>query len=432
MTHFYLSSIDPNMPLITAFAAIPNSVTTLDLSLNNLDKKTGAELAQAFRAIPNSVTTLDLSGNNLRNKTGAELAQAFEAIPDSVTTLDLSLNNLGNKTGEELTQAFSAIPASVTTIAFSGNDVQNKNMTHLLLSLPSSITTITIDGQSYHPTDYLIQKILPLDKQQAYFNNPFEPIENDFQMDEPTLINLINLFQTNPTSQGYLLSALLLDGSIENLVDEAEINDPQGYEITRALLAIDFYRKAACDEALKPSIEYLLWHKRALRENDDTDLIRNKLNEYQLSPKQRLSNFEEFVNNTPLTENNTLLDIADHSNMPFQDINERLAIYKTVPTINTNSTTETSYQATNTDLITEPSYPTIDPSLILGLLSSMTIGALAITLLWLNTPLWLAISGTIIVSAVSFAACHFFYSTSNPSGNIDPPHLDESMNVGLT
>jgi hypothetical protein len=65
----------------------PASVTTLDLSYNNLGNKTGAELAQAFAAIPASVTTLDLHGNSLDNKTGAELAQAFAAIPITVGDL---------------------------------------------------------------------------------------------------------------------------------------------------------------------------------------------------------------------------------------------------------------------------------------------------------------------------------------------------------
>ena len=113
--------------LAQAFAGIPASVTTLDLSRNGWHfNKTGVELAQVFARIPASVTTLNLSCNGLDLKTGAELAQAFAGIPVSVTTLDLGGNDLGLKTGVELAQAFAGIPASVTTLNLAGNGLHHK------------------------------------------------------------------------------------------------------------------------------------------------------------------------------------------------------------------------------------------------------------------------------------------------------------------
>ena len=75
MTAFFLE-IDNYDTIINAFAAIPAGVTSLHFSGNDLDNKTGAELAQAFAAIPAGVTSLNLRCNSLDNKTGSkELAQ---------------------------------------------------------------------------------------------------------------------------------------------------------------------------------------------------------------------------------------------------------------------------------------------------------------------------------------------------------------------
>ena len=53
---------------------------------------------------------------NLEHLTGDNFLQAFAAIPETVTSLDLSCNRLGNKTGAELAEAFAAIPAGVTSL----------------------------------------------------------------------------------------------------------------------------------------------------------------------------------------------------------------------------------------------------------------------------------------------------------------------------
>lgn len=70
----------------------------------------GDMLKSAFAAIPQRVTTLDLSSCDLGNKTSADLVSAFATIPQKVTTLHLLSNSLSHKTGEDLATLFVAIP----------------------------------------------------------------------------------------------------------------------------------------------------------------------------------------------------------------------------------------------------------------------------------------------------------------------------------
>jgi hypothetical protein len=125
-----------------AFKAIPTSVTTLNLSGNDLYNKTGAELELAFKAIPTSVTTLDLGWNHFGDTTVAELKLAFEAIPTSVTTLDLRMNYLDLKAVAELAQAFAAIPVSVTTLDLSSNFLNRKTQAELAKAFAAIPVTV--------------------------------------------------------------------------------------------------------------------------------------------------------------------------------------------------------------------------------------------------------------------------------------------------
>ncbi len=133
--------------LARAFPTIPVGVTTLDLSLNGFGDIAGADLALALHAIPASIQTLNLSGNSLNLKSGAELALALAAIPSSVTTLDLSLNSFGDKTGAELARALAALPQGINTLILSGNSLCNKTGEELKLifpAIPVGVTTLNL------------------------------------------------------------------------------------------------------------------------------------------------------------------------------------------------------------------------------------------------------------------------------------------------
>lgn len=111
----------PRAELAQVLAALPANVTSLKLSGNNLFKLSGAALAQTFGALVN-VTTLDLSSNEFERMNSAQLAIALAALPSSVTSLDLSRNIFHyDKNSSELAQFLSALPASVTSLNLSHN-----------------------------------------------------------------------------------------------------------------------------------------------------------------------------------------------------------------------------------------------------------------------------------------------------------------------
>jgi hypothetical protein len=152
-TELKLSLIGGNISNITgaelkvAFAAIPDSVTSLDLSDNDLWRKTGADLAEAFAGIPKTVTSLDLTGNHLGYKRGVQLNEAFAGIPDTVTSLDLSNNDLWGKRGSHLKEIFTAIPASVTSLNLSYNSLGEKTAADLALAfagIPDTVTSLDL------------------------------------------------------------------------------------------------------------------------------------------------------------------------------------------------------------------------------------------------------------------------------------------------
>ena len=58
--------------------------------LSNLDNLTGAELAQAFASIPPTVTSLDLTGNNLGSKTVIEQIDLLLSLPASIISVNLN------------------------------------------------------------------------------------------------------------------------------------------------------------------------------------------------------------------------------------------------------------------------------------------------------------------------------------------------------
>jgi hypothetical protein len=86
------------------------------------------------------------------------------------------------------------------------------------------------------------------------------------------------------------------------------------------LTAIAFYRKAACDEALKPMIEGLLWHKRVIEVNP---VVLYELDQYKLEPNAASYPFFSDASNRQRNKHRPLLDIADASDTPLPIISEQ-------------------------------------------------------------------------------------------------------------
>jgi hypothetical protein len=85
-------------------------VTSLNLGLYQLGRRTAEEFISILSAIPASVTSLNFSMNCLGEKNAAELVSILSAIPASVTSLILNLNALHNKTIKELEQISKCLP----------------------------------------------------------------------------------------------------------------------------------------------------------------------------------------------------------------------------------------------------------------------------------------------------------------------------------
>ncbi|HAT1886227.1 TPA: hypothetical protein I8Z41_001724 [Legionella pneumophila] len=146
-----------NAELTQAFQYIPDSVISMDLANNHLCYKSGSELAQLLAAIPANVTSLNLSCNDLHKKSGAELAQAFAAIPASVTSLNLHCNYLGNNRGVELAQAFAATPKNVTSLDLSMNyfDLESSaDLSQIFTSIPPHVVSLNLSFNSLHEVPF--------------------------------------------------------------------------------------------------------------------------------------------------------------------------------------------------------------------------------------------------------------------------------------
>ncbi|STX29590.1 leucine-rich repeat-containing protein (substrate of the Dot/Icm secretion system) [Legionella beliardensis] len=186
----------PNITaLIQFFAALPNHITSLDLSENFLYNVRSTDLELLLAAIPPSISSLNLSTNCLARHEHARLVQLLAAIPTTITSLDLSdnllhtLENLvtllatisahivslnlsknlfDHKTGMELAKIFTAIPATVSSLNLSQNNLHTfsvEKLDKLKDSLPH-IKTITL---SYSE----IQAMTPKQRQalKAVFTN---------------------------------------------------------------------------------------------------------------------------------------------------------------------------------------------------------------------------------------------------------------------
>lgn len=297
--------------------------------------------------------------------------------------------NVSNLFGAELAIAFAGIPAGVTTLGFNKSDLHDKNgviRTGFLFALPNAITNIIVDRKSFHPAEYLLNQILPIEQRGRFYDDFHDealidnPIKPKFDIDEKMLVNLIHYFQNHPSPIGYLACALLLDFRILNLIDKRLENNQHHFE-NRVVGAIDFYRRAACDAALKPKIEHILWGYRTIYPES---LIANKLTPFKLSP-----NCETYFSFEQDTREG-LLDITDDSEKPVNVLH---------------------ILRENSSLI-EPIYSFW---LKLKIVSAISASIMMVTLLCLNASLVVAAASALVVTTLTYASCRFFVQTEQSS-----------------
>lgn len=296
--------------LVKVFAAIPFNVTSLDLGENSLWDKSSDSLAKVFGAIPSNVTSLDLNENNDRRFiTVAEKVRVLAAIPHSITSLTLGRDDLEFYTAAQEIQIVSAIPPNVTNLDLNKHRRNNLRITDILLKLPGSISIVTVNGKSATPVEHLLDIVFPNAIRSDFFNSPYlDPIQPNFTIDNALLIEIINYLQRHHSPMGCLVTAMLLDGKIATTCTETQAQDTESMT-KRALAAISFYCKAACNSTLKPHIEYLLWHERVTTDNP---AVQQALSQYRLSP-ERLAAGLGFFRGAAELEQHDLLELADHT-----------------------------------------------------------------------------------------------------------------------
>ena len=296
VTSLYLSANDFHKKtaaeLAMAFAAIPLSVKSLNLSWNYFLDKTGNEIAAVFRAIPASVTSLDLSSNFFGDKSAAELAMAFAAIPLSVKSLNLSGNLFHNKTGDEIATVFRAIPASVTLLDLSGNGLNNKTDAEwigLFSSLPY-VHTVMLENRTVNKYQLFADQLLAQIEQLVLKDLPalVTQIIPDFEIDEIALCRIIEVLEKKKTSTAYLVCAMLLDDSIQNMVRGKGPENQEKYDEKRSHDAVTFYLKSLNNKsspAIQDMISFKLWENKTVG-NPAPSLLR-RLGEFDIHPPEK-------------------------------------------------------------------------------------------------------------------------------------------------
>ncbi|WP_026069559.1 leucine-rich repeat domain-containing protein [Legionella tunisiensis] len=100
---------DPDK-LIRMLSSIPKTITTLDLSYNLLNIRTGNVLKEVFTAIPEGVNELVLSRQALGLNRADELVTAFSGLSPNITTMDLTVTQLNGLSLESLIQLRNSLP----------------------------------------------------------------------------------------------------------------------------------------------------------------------------------------------------------------------------------------------------------------------------------------------------------------------------------
>ena len=126
---------------------VPRDKTSLDLSYNKLGIKNFAELSRAFahKLLPLSITTLDLSSNELFRMRWENLKELFISIPESVSILDLSGNNF-YQNPDLLIKVLPYIPRHVTHLYFKNNffGLTSFQLAAVLAAIPSHIIGVDL------------------------------------------------------------------------------------------------------------------------------------------------------------------------------------------------------------------------------------------------------------------------------------------------
>ncbi|MBA2710991.1 MAG: hypothetical protein H0U57_10400 [Tatlockia sp.] len=280
-------------------ATIPPTATTLDLSANKLDYKTGAELALIFAAIPPWITTLNLRQNRLGYKSVEELATAFSAI--SVPNVDLWGNILDFKEDDALVKIFSAFHYPVSSLNLGRNHFTGDQLALFMTVLSSSIEHLKGDDVSFNTNEFWVNELLYIvilnGSNRMLANLP--KLEFAVKIDNKRLVAFVKRLEEIGSPCALLTAGLLLHGIIKTTDQVIEGGDDTAYFEKKLHDAISFYLKAANDSSMKPISEFYLEN---IKMTSQIPSVLKRLAEYDLGSNRssQLSQLKKESVITPL------------------------------------------------------------------------------------------------------------------------------------
>ena len=213
--------------------------------------------------------------------------QILAALPASVTSLNLTNNDLYSKTAEELVQILAAIPKSVKYIDLEMNRLSKFGEVYLLSMLPLHVHMVKIDSGTFDLNAYWTEHLLEqLHKALGKTTIPERleaiiAIKLPFEISEKRMARYITILEKSPKKTAPLLCALLLDYQQINTISAPETLLNAAYMEKRAHDAISFYGKAAHHPPLKPLISCILWEIKTVT---SLESIRSRLEGLPIEP----------------------------------------------------------------------------------------------------------------------------------------------------
>ena len=144
---------------ILAFSSISEQVDSLDLSNNDLYKRTDKTLRKAFEKISSDIKELNLSNNLLGEKcdryvsesiietSRLNLVKLFKKLPKTLEKLNLDGNCLWHYSEKELIETFNALPESITTISWRHDKPNWLNAENLDKFMPRHVENVLIHDE---------------------------------------------------------------------------------------------------------------------------------------------------------------------------------------------------------------------------------------------------------------------------------------------
>lgn len=132
-----------------AIAAIPSTVRAIDLSSNGLERPEQRErVKRAIAALPRTISDVDLSQNGLGRFSIPDARDFFQHLPETIKSLHLKQDNLGQK-GAHLATFLKTLPAHLSAIDLSTNGLGQMNADHFikaLKALPQGVKLLDLRG----------------------------------------------------------------------------------------------------------------------------------------------------------------------------------------------------------------------------------------------------------------------------------------------